>query len=133
MTYRSNRWPCGLRRTVSSLLVGVMMSSVALAQQTAGVTRAVSPATDDGTAPPARPAADASRMSNAVSPVSAVSMEEMTAIIKRLEERVKELETKLDKSGPVVANVVTAKAVKPVEQDMGKMDMSKTNNQKSEE
>src|SRR5437667_4164925 len=109
MTYRSNRWPCRLRRTVSSLLAGVMMSSVALAQQTVGVARAVSPATDDGTAPAAKPAGDANRASNAV---SAVSMEEMTSTIKRLEERVKELETKLDKSGSFLANVVTPESVK---------------------
>lgn len=103
------------------------MSSVALAQQTVGVARAVSPATDDGTAPAARPAGDANRASNAVSAVSAVSMEEMTSTIKRLEERVKELETKLDKSGSFVANV-TPKSVKAVGQDA-----AKANDQKSEE
>ena len=106
MNYLSNRWPCGLRRTVSSLLAGVMMSSVALAQQTVGVARAVSPATDDGTAPKARPAGDANRANNAV------SMEEMTAIIKRLEERVKELEAKSIKTSDATPTTTAVKAVR---------------------
>src|SRR2546427_2569392 len=106
MTYLSNRWPCGLRRTVSSLLAGVMISSVALAQQTVGVARAVLSATDHGTPPTAKPKDDANRASNAV------SMEEMTAIIKRLEERVKELEAKLIKTSDVAPIATAVKAVR---------------------
>src|SRR6266404_4841632 len=106
MTYRSNRWPCGLRRAVSSLLAGVMMSSVALAQQTVGVARAVAPSTDDGTAPTAKPAGDANRASNAV------TMEELTAIIKRLEGRVNELEAKLIRTSDAAPIATAVKAVR---------------------
>src|SRR6266850_1010488 len=109
MTYLSNRWRCGLRHMGSSLLAGVMMSSLALAQQTVGVARAVVPGTEDGTAAPARPRDGANRASNAV------SMEDMTALIKRLEERVKELEAKLIKTND--ASPIAA-AVKPVREDV---------------
>ena len=104
MTNRSNRWPCGLRRAVSSLLAGVMMSSLALAQQTVGVARAVAPSRDHGAAPTANPAGDANRASNAV------NMEEITATIKRLEERVKELEAKLIKTSDAAPIATAVKA-----------------------
>jgi len=83
-----------------------MMSSVALAQQTVGVARAVAPSTDDGTAPTAKPAGDANRASNAV------TMEELTAIIKRLEGRVNELEAKLIRTSDAAPIATAVKAVR---------------------
>ena len=92
MTYRGNRRPCGLRLTAFWLLAGVTMSSMALAQQTVGGARAVTSVPVDVPAT-AKPVGDANR------PGNSVSLEEMTAIIKRLEERVKELEANVIKAG----------------------------------
>jgi len=81
-----------------------MMSSMALAQQTSGVARAVSPPPENRTA--AGPISDATRASKAV------SMEEMTALINRLEDRVKELEAKLTKTNDVAPITTAAKTVR---------------------
>src|SRR5262252_10932018 len=121
MTFNRRPWRRALLGSTSSLVAGVMISSMVLAQQTV-LRPAVAAAKPDGPAkvdatPTSAPVSSASKSTSAGSDSttvgSAASMEQMAATIRRLEERVKELETKLDKSAPVSAEIaVAAKAVK---------------------